>query len=143
VQKKKKRLGNLSSTGKRDRERLCDWLEAFSCASVLLPSLSASSAGPQRRRNRVGPDGQPGRGEGSHRHYGAVIGTDRVPLLPTSTVWNQHRATQVALAVQYEAKTELTYDMDHIEKEPPLHCFAPRFQGLCPLGHQEVVVFCV
>jgi hypothetical protein len=30
--------------------------------------------------------------------------------------------------------------MEWVSVEPPMHSYSSRFQGLCPLGHQEVVV---
>jgi hypothetical protein len=39
-----------------------------------------------------------------------------------------------------ERRRKATLNMEWVSVEPPMHSYSPRFQGLCPLGHQEVVV---
>lgn len=34
---------------------------------------------------------------------------------------------------------QAAYKMRKVDAEPPIHAFTTRFQGLCPLGHQEIV----
>lgn len=39
------------------------------------------------------------------------------------------------------APIEARYNMTRLQTDAPVHAFAPRYMGTCPLGHQEVIIF--
>lgn len=81
-----------------------------------------------------------GRSESQRQHEKRV-------LLPSSQQHQQtsgeyiegHSKPEAAKAVGAKTCNNNGKNRSSYEREPPLHAFAPRYQGLCPLGHQEIV----
>jgi hypothetical protein len=85
----------------------------------------SQSSGPDSRRAkkptlRPFPAKAPA-GNGRPRNQASIDSTSSSPLLS-------------------ERRRKATLNMEWVSVEPPMHSYSSRFQGLCPLGHQEVVV---
>ena len=114
--------------GLHDETTENEWADFFqNCLCLLSPWTAVAAAFDQRKQR------------GPQRPLNSPHDGAEESLL--SQVSKRRRFCQVKPMVR---KKKLTYNMSiqPIEYEPPFHVsLTPRYYGMCPLGHQEIVYF--
>lgn len=119
-------LNDADTTAKQPK--LKDWLETLhACLCIVVTFQPLCQERPREARESKDHKHQPFLSQPQdHR-----LSDDIIPLVTSPRTIVPRNKTMPPEA----------YNMERLAHEPPVHAYAPRYQGMCPLGHQEVIFF--
>ena len=115
-----------------DCGRFCDVLDVFTFLGSLLSSSERVFVAPPTRK----PTTMTAK---VRNHRVRPVDKNDIPTT-NAKVGRTPLLGKKALAKSNQVLPQQAYNMEQLPLDAPLHSYAPRFQGCCPLGHQEVII---